>query len=98
MSLVASVLSAEKTTSAMTDLHADEAAFLERVREFTEKEVLPKTREWEEAREFPKEIWPKLGKIGLLKILISRENGGLGYSCQTYCEAIRLMAKADPAM
>lgn len=98
MSLVASVLSAEHTTGAMTDIHAEEAAFLERVREFTEKEVLPKTREWEEAREFPKEIWPKLGKIGLLKILISRENGGLGFSCQTYCEAIRLMAKADPAM
>jgi alkylation response protein AidB-like acyl-CoA dehydrogenase len=95
---VATVLSAEKMTQAPTDFQAQQADFLKRVQEFCDKEVLPKTREWEEAREFDPAIWPKLGKMGMLKVLISKEWDGLGYSCVTYCDMIRIVAKADPAL
>ncbi|MEA2552673.1 MAG: hypothetical protein QOJ65_849 [Fimbriimonadaceae bacterium] len=98
MSLVASVLSAEMTPDVQTDLKAEQASFLERVQEFCDKEILPNTRAWEQAAEFPKEIWPKLGKVGMLKVLLAPEWGGLGYSCETYCDMIRLVAKADPAL
>ena len=85
-------------TPAPTDFQAEQAAFLERVQEFCDKEILPKTRAWEEAKEFDPAIWPKLGEMGMLKVLISKEWGGLGYSCVTYCDMIRLVAKADPAL
>jgi len=92
------MLSADSTSSAPTDFQAEQADFLKRVQEFCDKEILPKTREWEQAAEFPAEIWPKLGKMGMLKVLISKDWGGLGYSCVTYCDMIRLVAKADPAL
>src|SRR4051812_4616018 len=98
MTPVATVLSAETRDGAPTDFRAEQLAFLERVQEFCDKEVLPNTRAWEEAAEFDPGIWPKLGKMGMLKVLIPTEWDGLGYSCETYCEMIRLVAKADPAL
>ena len=95
---MATMLSAEEKTTASNDFQAEQADFLKRVQEFCDKEILPHTREWEQAAEFPASIWPKLGKMGMLKVLISKEWGGLGYSCVTYCDMIRLVAKADPAL
>lgn len=95
---MASTLEMDTRSSSVEGFRPEEARFLEKVKEFTEREILPETRKWEEAREFPADIWPKLGEIGLLKVLLAKEWGGLQFSCATYCEAIRLMAKADPAM
>lgn len=92
------MLSAETMNGASNDFQAEQSAFLERVQEFCDKEILPRTRDWEEAREFSPDIWPKLGKMGMLKVLIPTEWDGLGYSCETYCDMIRLVAKADPAL
>ena len=92
------MLSAETKMGAPTDIQAEQAEFLKRVQEFCDKEILPKTREWEKNAEFDPAIWPKLGKMGMLKVLISKEWEGLGYSCVTYCDMIRLVAKADPAL
>lgn len=92
------MLSAEEKTTASNDFQAEQAEFLKRVQDFCDKEILPHTREWEQAAEIPAAIWPKLGKMGMLKVLISKEWDGMGYSCSTYCEMIRLVAKADPAL
>ena len=40
--------------------------FRKYVREFTEKEIIPFTHEWDEAKQFPKELYGKLAKAGLL--------------------------------
>lgn len=98
MSPVATVLSAETRDGAPTDSRAEQQAFLERVQQFCDDEVLPNTRAWEAAGEFSPDIWPKLGRMGMLKVLIPTEWDGLGYTCETYCEMIRLVAKADPAL
>ena len=91
-------MAATLTPAPVFDIQPDEKDFLAQVQEFVDREVAPFTRDWEEAAEFPASIWPKLGKVGLLKILISREWGGLGLSTAAYCEAIRILAKADPAL
>lgn len=77
---------------------AEEATFLDRVREFVASEVLPNTREWERNAAFPDEIWPKLGSLGLLSMTLPKEMGGTGYSCRTYVESCREIAKGDPAL
>ncbi|MGB9499534.1 MAG: acyl-CoA dehydrogenase family protein [Dissulfuribacterales bacterium] len=46
------------------------------VREFIKKEVLPFINDWEEACEFPREIYKKAGDIGLLGIGFPEEYGG----------------------
>jgi alkylation response protein AidB-like acyl-CoA dehydrogenase len=91
-------VAATLTPAPVFDVQPDEKDFLAQVQEFADREIAPFTRDWEDAREFPAAIWPKLGKVGLLKILISREWGGLGLSTAAYCEAIRILAKADPAL
>ncbi|CAN5414848.1 acyl-CoA dehydrogenase [soil metagenome] len=77
-------------------LNEAENAFLDKVRAFVAEEVLPKTREWEEAKELPNAIWPRLGELGLLRMTLPAERGGV--SCSAYCEAIRELAQGDPAL
>jgi len=80
------------------EIHPDEAAFLDRVRQFVAEEVLPCTREWERNAAFPDDIWPRLGEVGLLAMTLPLAKGGLGASCTTYCQAIKEVAKGDPAL
>ena len=76
----------------------DEDVFLSSVRDFVAREVLPFTREWEANTAFPDEIWPKLGALGLLGMTLGRDQGGTGLSTHGYCQAIRELAKGDPAL
>ncbi len=80
------------------EMPAHEVEFLDKVRDFVAKEVLPNTREWEANTAFPDEIWPKLGKLGLLTMTLPKEFSGPGYSCAVYCEACKEIAKGDPAL
>ncbi len=77
---------------------ASEASFLSSVEEFVDREVAPFSRQWEEATAFPDDIWPKLGKAGLLDLAVPKELGGPGHSCRVYVDCIRLLAKGDPAL
>lgn len=86
----------QQTGSRLYRLSPNEEAFIGRVREFVAKEVLPNTREWETNAAFPDEIWPKLGALGLLKMTLPVDQGGV--SCCAYTEACRELAKGDPAL
>jgi len=80
------------------DIHPDEAVFLDRIRKFVAEEVLPNTREWERNAAFPDDIWLRLGELNLLSLTLPREKGGMGASCNAYCQAIKEIAKGDPAL
>lgn len=82
----------------MIELSTSESKFLESVRAFVAAEVLPNTRAWEEATAFPDDIWPKLGKLGLLTMTLTKELDGDEHSCTVFCEAVRELAKGDPAL
>lgn len=53
----------------------------EAVREFAEREIAPRAAEIDSTNQFPTELWPKLGALGLLGITVPEEYGGaeLGY-------------------
>ena len=84
--------------ASVLELDSAETAFIERVREFVDAEVLPNTRAWEDAAAFPDSIWPRLGELELLSMTLPKNLGGAGYSCRAYCEACREIAKGDPAL
>ena len=53
----------------------------ESVRSFAMREIAPRAAEIDRTNEFPRDLWPKLGKLGLLGITVEEEYGGthLGY-------------------
>lgn len=48
------------------------------VRKFVDKEILPYINDWEEAGEFPRELYKKAGDAGILGIGFPEEYGGTG--------------------
>jgi long-chain-acyl-CoA dehydrogenase len=55
---------------------ADHEAFRASVRAFLERQVLPRTEEFLEARAFPRDLWVEAGKQGYLGLEIPEEYGG----------------------
>ena len=52
----------------------------ETVRRFVEKEIAPYVMEWEEAREFPRELFTRCAELGFLGLKFPDEYGGQGGS------------------
>jgi acyl-CoA dehydrogenase len=52
--------------------------FRQQLRKFLEKEIIPHIMEWEEKKDFPNEVFRKVGEVGCHGILIPEEYGGSG--------------------
>lgn len=52
--------------------------FRRTVAEFVAKEITPFVNEWDEAEEFPRELYRKAGEVGIFGIGFAEEHGGLG--------------------
>ena len=68
------------------------------VREFAESELRPHVREWDDAQQFPRELLPKLGALGLMGIQFPEEFGGAAMSSVDYCICIEELARVDPSV
>jgi alkylation response protein AidB-like acyl-CoA dehydrogenase len=60
----------------------------ESVKNFADKEIRPKMMEWDESQYFPKEVFKKLGELGLMGVLVPTEYGGSGFGYFEYVTAI----------
>ncbi|MGW0324032.1 acyl-CoA dehydrogenase family protein [Nocardia sp. NPDC003183] len=56
----------------------DHEAFRGLAREFIDKEIAPHYAEWEKAGQMPREVFEKLGALGILGVAIPPEYGGAG--------------------
>ncbi|MFQ6117896.1 MAG: acyl-CoA dehydrogenase family protein [Candidatus Bipolaricaulia bacterium] len=63
------------------------------VREFVEEEMNPKVVEWEEAGLVPRDIFQKLGELGLLGIRFPEEYGGIGADVRTTVAFVEELAR-----
>jgi acyl-CoA dehydrogenase len=62
----------------------DQEAFRQLVRDFVAKEVVPHYSEWEHAGRLPREVFERLGDIGVMGLAIPEEYGGAGQSDYRY--------------
>ncbi|MAN62666.1 MAG: acyl-CoA dehydrogenase [Parvibaculum sp.] len=55
------------------------------VRSFTADKIAPRAAEIDSTNEFPRDLWPQLGELGLLGLTVEEEEGGsgLGYLAHT---------------
>jgi alkylation response protein AidB-like acyl-CoA dehydrogenase len=75
---------------------SDEQRLLKQtVREFAESELAPHTREWDEKQEFPREVFTKLGELGLMGVVWPPEYGGAGLSTLDYAVVMEELARVD---
>jgi alkylation response protein AidB-like acyl-CoA dehydrogenase len=63
------------------------------VRDFAEKEIRPYVMEWDESQVFPREVFKKMGELGLMGVLVPQEYGGSGMGYYEYIKVIEEVAK-----
>jgi alkylation response protein AidB-like acyl-CoA dehydrogenase len=79
------------------DLTLDEEQQLlqKTVREFAESELAPHSREWDEKQEFPREVFTRLGEMGLMGVVWPAEYGGSGMSTLDYAIVMEELSRVD---
>lgn len=77
------------------ELSADQRLLKKTVRDFAERELKPNSRAWDEAQQFPREVFTKLGELGLLAVVFPEEYGGSGMSTVDYTIVIEELARVD---
>ncbi|HEX4477742.1 MAG TPA: acyl-CoA dehydrogenase family protein [Polyangiaceae bacterium] len=68
------------------------------VREFLEREVQPRAKEWDESERFPHELVPRLSELGLLGIRIPEEFGGAGMDTLAYALVVEECGRVDGSL
>jgi alkylation response protein AidB-like acyl-CoA dehydrogenase len=75
---------------------SEEQALLRKtVRDFAEAEISPHAREWDEKQEFPREVFTKLGELGLTGVCHPAEYGGAELSLVDWAIVMEELARAD---
>ena len=65
------------------------------VRDFAESELRPHAREWDEKQSFPREVFTKLGEMGVMGAVFPPEYGGAGLSTLEYAIAMEELSRAE---
>ncbi|MFM2195527.1 MAG: hypothetical protein RL092_1127 [Bacteroidota bacterium] len=70
-----------------------EAMISQMVRDFAEKEIRPNVMDWDERQHFPRELFSKMGELGLMGVLVPSAYGGAGLGYYEYITVISEIAQ-----
>jgi alkylation response protein AidB-like acyl-CoA dehydrogenase len=77
------------------DLSEEQLLLRKTVRDFAEAEIAPHSREWDERQEFPRELFGRLGALGLTGVCWPEEYGGAGLSTLDWAIVMEELARVD---
>ena len=67
-------------------------------RQFAEAEIAPRAAEIDRSNQFPRDLWPKLGALGLHGITVEEEFGGSGLGYLEHCVAMEEISRASASV
>src|SRR5215212_10330670 len=70
-------------------------AIRESVRSFAVNEIAPLADDIDRTDQFPRQLWPKLGELGVLGITVEEEDGGAGLGYVEHCVAMEEISRAS---
>ena len=73
-------------------------AIQETVRDFAQREIIPKAAEYDRREEFPWEIIRRVADLGLLGILVPEDYGGAGMDYRSYVAILEELGRADASV
>jgi len=65
------------------------------VREFAARRIAPRAAEIDRSNQFPRDLWPELGAMGLLGITVEEEFGGVGLGYLEHVVAMEEISRAS---
>src|ERR1700726_1097472 len=73
-------------------------ALREQVQRFSAAEVAPIAAEIDKTDRFPRELWPRMGELGLHGITVEEEYGGSGLGYLEHCVAMEEISRASASV
>jgi isovaleryl-CoA dehydrogenase len=80
------------------DLGETADAIRETVHSFASNEIAPRAAEIDKSNLFPRDLWPKIGALGLHGIKVEEEYGGSGLGYLEHCIAVEEISRASAAV
>src|SRR5258708_11127841 len=80
------------------DLGADVEALRETVRDFASAEIAPLAAEIDRTDKFPRQLWPKMGALGLHGITVGEEYGGSDMGYLAHCVAMEEISRGSASV
>jgi len=65
---------------------------------FAQREIAPLAAEIDRTNQFPRQLWPKLGELGLLGLTVEEEYGGTGLGYLEHVVAVEEISRASASV
>ncbi len=80
------------------DLGETADAIRQSVFDFSQHEIAPRAAEIDRDNEFPRDLWPKMGSLGLHGLTVEEEYGGSGLGYLEHCIAMEEVSRASASV
>lgn len=80
------------------DLGETADAIRDTVHAFAQEKIAPRADEIDRSNQFPRDLWPEMGALGLHGITVEEEHGGAGLGYLEHCIAVEEISRASASV
>ena len=80
------------------DLGETADAIRDTVHAFAQEKIAPRAQEIDQTNQFPRDLWPQMGALGLHGITVKEEDGGAGLGYLEHVVAIEEVSRASASV